>query len=139
MKKLTNRIIIFSAGFLIIALSISFSLVQLNDTTYETCGIDDMAFFCGTVSPKLSEKAQLGKPIFNANCAACHSVNRKMTGPALANTDSLVLVDWLSINNTKIDTTKISLLGIDYHKNSWSEFLSSEDLNHLYHYLQVDY
>ena len=29
-----------------------------------------------------------GKQIFNQNCAACHALNRKMTGPALANVES---------------------------------------------------
>lgn len=29
-----------------------------------------------------------GKTIFNQNCAACHALNRKMTGPALANVES---------------------------------------------------
>jgi mono/diheme cytochrome c family protein len=29
-----------------------------------------------------------GKSLFNQNCAACHALNRKMTGPALANVES---------------------------------------------------
>ncbi|PIF00864.1 MAG: cytochrome C [Maribacter sp.] len=29
-----------------------------------------------------------GKTLFNQNCAACHSLNRKMTGPALADVES---------------------------------------------------
>lgn len=29
--------------------------------------------------------AKKGKTLFNQNCAACHALNRKMTGPALAN------------------------------------------------------
>ncbi|MGB6154250.1 MAG: cytochrome c3 family protein [Pricia sp.] len=29
-----------------------------------------------------------GKQIFNQNCAACHALNRKMTGPALANVET---------------------------------------------------
>ncbi|MEM9142289.1 MAG: c-type cytochrome [Bacteroidota bacterium] len=29
-----------------------------------------------------------GKKLFNQNCAACHALNRKMTGPALANVES---------------------------------------------------
>ena len=28
--------------------------------------------------------AAKGKQLFNQNCAACHALNRKMTGPALA-------------------------------------------------------
>ena len=29
-----------------------------------------------------------GKQLFNQNCAACHALNRKMTGPALANVET---------------------------------------------------
>ncbi|MGB3149865.1 MAG: cytochrome c, partial [Maribacter sp.] len=32
--------------------------------------------------------AVAGKALFNQNCAACHALNRKMTGPALANVES---------------------------------------------------
>lgn len=34
-----------------------------------------------------------GKALFNQNCAACHSLNRKMTGPALANVESRLSED----------------------------------------------
>lgn len=32
--------------------------------------------------------AVAGKALFNQNCAACHALNRKMTGPALANVET---------------------------------------------------
>jgi mono/diheme cytochrome c family protein len=32
--------------------------------------------------------AEKGKQLFNQNCAACHALNRKMTGPALANVET---------------------------------------------------
>ena len=32
--------------------------------------------------------AAKGKSLFNANCAACHKLNKKMTGPALANVEA---------------------------------------------------
>jgi len=32
-----------------------------------------------------------GKALFNQNCAACHALNRKMTGPAMANVESRLL------------------------------------------------
>ncbi|CAN0602954.1 unnamed protein product, partial [Ectocarpus sp. 12 AP-2014] len=32
--------------------------------------------------------AVAGKALFNQNCAACHAMNRKMTGPALANVEA---------------------------------------------------
>ena len=34
-----------------------------------------------------------GKQLFNQNCAACHALNRKMTGPALANVEARLLED----------------------------------------------
>ena len=34
-----------------------------------------------------------GKQLFNQNCAACHHLTRKMTGPALANVESRLLDD----------------------------------------------
>ena len=37
--------------------------------------------------------ATKGKALFNQNCAACHSMDRKMTGPALANVEVRLLED----------------------------------------------
>lgn len=34
-----------------------------------------------------------GKQLFNQNCAACHALNRKMTGPALANVETRLSED----------------------------------------------
>ncbi|NKI30644.1 cytochrome c3 family protein [Croceivirga thetidis] len=34
-----------------------------------------------------------GKQLFNQNCAACHALNRKMTGPALANVETRLYED----------------------------------------------
>lgn len=37
--------------------------------------------------------AAKGKSLFNQNCAACHALNRKMTGPALANVEARLAED----------------------------------------------
>ena len=34
------------------------------------------------------DDAAAGKSLFNANCASCHKLNKKMTGPALANVET---------------------------------------------------
>ena len=42
--------------------------------------------FCGTVSTynkDLSDQELAGEAIYQANCAACHKVQKRMTGPAL--------------------------------------------------------
>ena len=36
-----------------------------------------------------------GKAIFTARCAACHNVNKLMTGPALAGVDKRHSIDWI--------------------------------------------
>jgi mono/diheme cytochrome c family protein len=36
-----------------------------------------------------------GKTIFTARCAACHSVNKVVTGPALAGVDQRHNIDWI--------------------------------------------
>lgn len=40
-----------------------------------------------------SGDAAAGKSLFNQNCAACHALNRKMTGPALANVETRLYED----------------------------------------------
>jgi len=42
-------------------------------------------FICGNAffSTATSEEAKQGKRLFNANCAACHKLDAKSTGPAL--------------------------------------------------------
>ena len=36
-----------------------------------------------------------GKTIFTSRCAACHNVNKKLTGPALAGVDQRHEIDWI--------------------------------------------
>src|ERR1700733_1579530 len=47
--------------------------------TYFTGTVLLLSFYLGT-----SANAQDGKTLFQANCASCHAVNKKVTGPALA-------------------------------------------------------
>ncbi|MDO1513466.1 c-type cytochrome [Maribacter confluentis] len=42
----------------------------------------------GEVAAADAGDAKKGKALFNQNCAACHALNRKMTGPALANVEA---------------------------------------------------
>ncbi len=41
----------------------------------------------------LGDDPAKGKTLFNQNCAACHALNRKMTGPALANVEQRLYDD----------------------------------------------
>lgn len=84
--------------------------------------------FCGTFNPVLTENATKGKEIFNSNCAACHKLDARSTGPALRNIDSLVFTKWMIAKNHKIDSTKIYKLGIDYHRTKFKDFVNEENL-----------
>ncbi|WP_343487482.1 cytochrome c3 family protein [Allomuricauda sp. d1] len=83
MKKVLNRIqflLVFGLSFLLLPLFFSPALAQdeavaeepAAEATAEDLGGDPVA----------------GKQLFNQNCAACHALNRKMTGPALANVET---------------------------------------------------
>jgi mono/diheme cytochrome c family protein len=62
-------------------------------------GISSVVFLLFSISLIAQDEAVTagdpvnGKAIFNQNCAACHSLTRKMTGPALANVESRLAED----------------------------------------------
>lgn len=90
--------------------------------------------FCGTSNPDLTENAIKGKEIFNSNCAACHKLDSKTTGPALRDVDSLVFVKWIINKNYKIDSTKIEKLGIEFHRTMFIDHINEKDLTSLIKY-----
>ena len=47
------------------------------------------------VAPSGEADAVKGKQLFNQNCAACHALNKKMTGPALAGVSEKYDKEWL--------------------------------------------
>ena len=129
---------IISSGFLILIIGISYFVYINNQPKYLVCGTETPILICGTVSPNLNEYAQKGKQIFNANCAACHKLTKNMIGPPLAKTDSILLWNWMTINNAKIDSSKIKEWGIDFHKNQWSQVLNPDEINELYEYINAE-
>ena len=84
--------------------------------------------FCGTPGLNLTDNQTKGKEIYNSNCAACHKLEARSTGPALRNIDSLVFVKWLIDKNHNIDSTKLDKLGIDYHRTMFKDFVNEENL-----------
>jgi cytochrome c551/c552 len=48
-----------------------------------------------TVSSFSNEPILEGGTIFNTRCAACHNVNKVLTGPALAGVDQRRSIDWI--------------------------------------------
>lgn len=83
--KFINKIIFLSSSFLAITIGISYLIYKNNTSHYFVCGNTESTMICGTMSQNYSENAIKGKELFNSNCAACHSLDRNMTGPALRN------------------------------------------------------
>ncbi len=86
MKKVLNRthISIIFGIYLVVNLLFSFTLNAQEETAAqetETVAVADEGAAVGGDPVK-------GKTLFNQNCAACHALNRKMTGPALANVET---------------------------------------------------
>ncbi len=74
--------------------------------TAEVCGNNNLETYCIPGGP-LSADAQKGKRLFNMNCAACHQLDRAMTGPALRDIgkvhDTITIVRFLRSDKTIID------------------------------------
>ena len=138
MKKLTNRILIISSGFLILTIGISYFLYSFNESQYVVCGTELPENFCGTEMPKLTEKAKLGKKVFAVNCAACHKPTKNMTGPALAimlDTKKFPYPNYIYDFVTKED----SLLKIKKYR---TEFINGEyntEFNHNFELTTVEF
>ncbi len=86
MKKVTyrNQISKVLGISLVVFLLFSASLIAQDDTTSEA------AVEAETVS---GADAVKGKSLFNQNCAACHALDRKMTGPALRDVEARLAED----------------------------------------------
>lgn len=82
-NKFTNRIFVIFSGYLIFSIGIVLVLYYLSEPQVVGCATQLPNNFCGTVASNISENAAEGKKLFNKNCAACHKLDKKMTGPAL--------------------------------------------------------
>ena len=79
-----NTLIIYTVSLIAIGL-LTYILVftNYNETSKEV--VQEFEPFCGTMAlTGYSEEAQLGRQLFNANCAACHKVFIRATGPAIS-------------------------------------------------------
>jgi len=124
-----------SGIFLIFVAGLSwFVFSQSKKTAYLVCANEPIKVFCGTKN--LSQEASEGKKLFNGNCAACHKMDANRTGPALRKTDSIVFGKWMYYMDTKIDTTKLEQLGLDYHRNLSKTTFNVSDLEKIYQYVK---
>ena len=110
MKKVGNHNSISRKIYLSLALILSFSLTSFAQEAAPVTG-DANATAVATVpsavaaAPSGGGDAALGKELFNANCAACHKLDAKATGPMLrgiaAKHDKAWLYKWIH-NSTEL-------------------------------------
>ncbi|MBS7256650.1 c-type cytochrome [Flavobacterium branchiicola] len=129
MKKI--RFILLSSIAVIILLS-GIIIYKMNTVSENPEIVTTNTMFCG--NPDLTINQEKGKIIFDSNCVACHKLNSKSTGPPLHETDSIVFINWLTDKKHKIDSTKVEILAIDYHKTMFSKTLKKEDVSFLIEY-----
>ncbi|MCR4033145.1 MULTISPECIES: c-type cytochrome [Flavobacterium] len=132
MKRI-RLILRISILLIIVLVGVIFYQIKYNPS-YSDLNCQTPVPFCGTKPPELTEKEKEGQIVFNSNCAACHKLDARSTGPALRSKDSLVFVKWIIGKNHKIDTTKIEELGIDYHRMMFSERVKEKDLKLIIEY-----
>ena len=84
MRKVLNRVQFSS--FLSLSLLLVFQLISLETYSQDEATEDAPA-------ADLGGDPTVGKQLFNQNCAACHALDRKMTGPALRNVEARLAED----------------------------------------------
>ncbi|MEN2414703.1 cytochrome c [Flavobacterium mesophilum] len=126
-----NKIILFSFVAIIVLLGAVIMLKAKKSEIPGGCGTHSLP---SHKNANLTENQKKGREIFNSNCAACHKLDIKSTGPALHEVDSIVFVNWLTNKKHKIDSTKVEILAIDYHKTVFSKTLSKKQVTQLIDY-----
>jgi mono/diheme cytochrome c family protein len=92
MKKVGNHNSISRVLFLSIAFSLSISITSFAQTPAPAAPADAAAT---AAVPASGGDAAAGKELFNANCAACHKLDAKATGPALRGVANKYDMAWL--------------------------------------------
>ena len=91
MKKVGNHNSISRKLYVGLALILSISFTSLAQDTAAVAAASDVA----APSVSVGGDAAAGKELFNANCAACHKLDAKATGPALRGVGAKYDKQWL--------------------------------------------
>lgn len=139
MKKVGNhnsisRKILFSLAFTLV-----FSLTLFAQETAAPAPAADAA---ATSAPAAAGDAVAGKALFNANCAACHKLDAKATGPALRGVankyDRAWLYKWINNSSAMVKSGDAKAVKIfeEYNKSVMTSFpqLSTTDIDNILAY-----
>jgi cytochrome c551/c552 len=101
-----------------------------------------LSFLVLFLTNSFAQDAAKGKALFNANCAACHKLDDKMTGPALRGVGEKYDKEWLykwiknSAELIKSGDEKANKIYNEYNKSPMTAFpqLSNEDIDNIIAY-----
>ena len=85
MKKVSDRTQFSLVFSFLLLLFLTFSVNAQDEAAVEETAVEETNASGGDPA--------VGKQLFNQNCAACHALDRKMTGPALANVETRLSED----------------------------------------------
>jgi len=80
-EKSAYKIILLTSCFLVFIIGIAIFICTYDSSPNYGCGTVTPVLICG--NKPLTDGGHRGKQFFNSNCAACHKLDKKMTGPAL--------------------------------------------------------
>ena len=134
MKKVGNHKSIFRRITFSLTLIVSFSISSFSQTA--------VAPPAPVAAVAASGDAALGKALFNANCASCHKLDAKMTGPALRGVtgrhDKAWLYKWIVNSKALIASGDAEAVKIyeEYNKVAMNAFpqLSTVDIDNILAY-----
>lgn len=124
-----KRILVLFSSILVAGVCLFFLILKSNKTKNQS-GTKEPQAFCGTKG--LKEEASLGKQLFYANCAACHKLDKKMTGPTLRDIrkkyGSMTIRDYLRGDKSKIESKDYNMSCLIFRT------LSDEDISNIISY-----
>jgi mono/diheme cytochrome c family protein len=142
MKKMGNhnsisRKIVFS-----LALMLAFSFTSFSQATPPATDAAAATPAADAPAAAMGGDPVAGKALFNANCAACHALDKKMTGPALrgvsAKYDKPWLYKWINNSSALIKSGDAKAIKIyeEYNKSVMTAFpnLSTADIDNIIAY-----
>ena len=129
-----SRKILFSLAFTLV-----FSLTLFAQETAAPAPAADAA---ATSAPAAAGDAVAGKALFNANCAACHKLDAKSTGPALRGVankyDKAWIYKWVNNSSAMVKSGDAKAVKIfeEYNKSVMTSFpqLSTTDIDNILAY-----
>ena len=142
MKKVGNHNSISRKILFCLAFMLTFSFTSFSQATQSAAATPATAMPTAAPAATTGGDAVAGKALFNANCAACHALDKKMTGPALrgvsAKYDKPWLYKWINNSSAMVKSGDAKAVKIyeEFNKSVMTSFpnLSTADIDNIIAY-----